>query len=78
MKGRFNIPMTEYYIEGQGIKNLEHIVTVCNEWLEEQGYRYKRYIVMPDKQDIIFQIVYDTPPQFQVDAFNRNLTNYKF
>ena len=78
MKGRFNIPMTEYYIEGQGIKNLEYIITVCNKWLEEQGYQYKRYAAMPDKQDIIFQVVYDTPSQFQADAIIRNLTNIKF
>lgn len=78
MKGRFNIPMTEYYIEGTGIKELEYVINICNDWLEEQGFQFKQYVTMPHRHDIIFQVTYNTPAQFQVDAFTRNLTNNKF
>lgn len=78
MRGRFNIPMTEYYIEGNGIEELERVTIICSDWLEEQGFQFKQYTVMPHKRDIIFQVIYYTPAQFQVDAFTRNLTNNKF
>ena len=79
MKGRFNIPMTEYYVEGENAKELEYVENTYHLWLEEQGFQFKQYYAMPlkDKVSFAFLVTYNTPAQFQADAFIRNLTNYK-
>lgn len=41
MKGRFNIPMTEYYVEGENAKELEYVENTYHLWLEEQGFQFK-------------------------------------
>lgn len=74
MKGRFNTPMTEYYIEGENAKELEYVKNTYHLWLEEQGFHFKQYYTMPslkDKVSFVFLITYNTPSQFQADAFIR-------
>ena len=77
MRGRFNIPMTEYYIEGENTGEFAYLDEVYHPWLEKQGFRFKRADTFPVKNSFAFMITYETPARFQVDAFNRNLTNYK-
>lgn len=82
MKGKFNIPMTEYYVEGEGLQELEYAEAVCGPWLEKRKFIFKDYVINPmgrgRDMTFTFKVTYITPPEFQVDAFYRNLTNYKF
>ena len=83
MKGRFNIPMTEYYVEGEGPQELEYAEAACGPWLEKHKFIFKNYAIKPSvgrgrDRTVTFKVSYITPPEFQVDAFYRNLTNYKF
>ena len=77
MKGRFNIPMTEYYVEGENTGEFMYLDQTYHPWLEKQGFRLKRTYTFPVKNSFAFMITYETPAQFQADAFIRNLTNYK-
>lgn len=77
MKGRFNIPMTEYYIEGNNIQEFEYVQTMYDPWLEKQGFQFKQYYAVPTKEKFAFMVTYETPAQFQANAFIRNLTNNK-
>lgn len=80
MKGRLNTPMTEYYIEGENIQELRYVLTIYDDWLAEHGFQFKQYYSMPslkDKANFVFLVTYNTPSQFQADAFIINLTNYK-
>ena len=83
MKGKFNIPMTEYYIEGEGPQELGYAETAYGPWLEKHNFTFKSYMVKPMTNHgrdytFTFRVTYITPPEFQVDSFYRNLTNYKF
>lgn len=77
MKGRFNIPMTEYYVEGENTKEFTYLDEVYHPWLEKQGFRLKRADTFPVRNNFAFLVTYETPAQFQADAFIRNLTNFK-
>ena len=83
MKGKFNIPMTEYYIEGEGPQELGYAETACGPWLEKHNFTFKSYMVKPMTNHgrdytFTFRVTYITPLEFQVNSFYRNLTNYKF
>ena len=78
MKGRFNIPMTEYYVEGENTREFVYLDEVYHPWLQEQGFRLKRADTLPVRNGFAFLVTYETLAQFQADAFIRNLTNIKF
>ena len=61
MKGRFNTPMTEYYIEGDNIQELRYILTIYDDWLEEYGFQFKQYYMIPLKDKIAFMVTYNVP-----------------
>lgn len=61
MKGRFNTPMTEYYIEGENIQELRYILTIYDDWLEKHGFQFKQYYAIPPKDKIAFMVTYNVP-----------------
>lgn len=61
MKGRFNTPMTEYYIEGENIQEFKYVLTIYNNWLEEHGFQFKQYYATPLKDKFAFMVTYNVP-----------------
>lgn len=61
MKGRFNLNMTEYYIEGENIQELGYVQTVYDPWLEEHGFQFKQYCAIPLKGTFAFMVTYNVP-----------------
>lgn len=41
MRGRFNIPMTEYYVEGENTGEFAYLDETYHPWLEKQGVPFK-------------------------------------
>lgn len=61
MKGRFNLNMTEYYIEGKDIREFEYVQTIYDPWLEKHGFQFKQYCTIPLKGTFAFMIIYNVP-----------------
>ena len=61
MKGRFNLNMTEYYIEGENTWELKYVLTIYNDWLKEHGFQYKQYSTIPLKDTFAFMVTYNVP-----------------
>lgn len=61
MKGRFNLNMTEYYIEGENIRELGYVQTIYDPWLEEHGFQFKQYCAIPLKGKFAFMVTYNVP-----------------
>jgi len=61
MKGRFNLNMTEYYIEGKDIREFEYVQTIYDPWLEKHGFQFKQYCTIPLKGTFAFMVIYNVP-----------------
>ena len=61
MKGRFNLNMTEYYIEGENIQELEYVEIIYDPWLEEHGFQFKQNCIIPLKDKFAFMVTYNVP-----------------
>ena len=61
MRGRFNIPMTEYYVEGENTGEFMYLDQTYHPWLEKQGFRFKRADTFPVKDSFAFMVTYEVP-----------------
>ena len=73
MKGSFNLDMTQYYIKGTTFEELNFIEDVLDDKLNEMGYSFESYIIIPGKPPHIeFCVVYSVPPLMRASI--KNLT----